>query len=66
MLLQSAAMVAKKSLVHDKITAFVEEIHVYLLGVIFKVSDRETLSDETCCFLKKRLQPILKFLLGVT
>ena len=57
MLLQSAAMVAKKN---------TEQIHVYLLGVIFKVSGRETLSDEKCCFLEKRLQPILKFLLRVT
>ena len=45
MLLQSAARVVKKLLVGDKITACAKQIHVYLLGVICKVSDRETLCD---------------------
>ena len=61
MLSQSAAMVVKKLNVDDKITACVKQILVYLLGVICKVSDRETLSDETFCFPEKRLQTIFKF-----
>ena len=38
MLLQSAAIGAKKSLADDKITACVKEI--YLLGVVYKVLNR--------------------------
>ena len=55
MSLQSAATVAKKSLVGDKITACVK------LGVICKVSNRKTLSGKTLCFLEKRLLSIFKF-----
>ena len=50
-------MVAKKLLVDDKITAFVNQI--YLPGVICKVSDRKTLSGETFCFLEIHLLSIL-------
>ena len=39
MLLQSEAMVAKKLLVDDKITAFVKQI--CLLGILYKVSNRK-------------------------
>ena len=53
MLLQSAAMAAKKLLVHYKITARVKQI--CLLGVVSKVLDRKTLSGETFWFLEKRL-----------
>jgi len=59
MSLQSAATVAKKSLVGDKITACVKQI--CFLGVICKVSKRKTLSGKTFCFIKKRLLSISKF-----
>ena len=64
MLLQSAAIGAKKFLVHDKITACAKEI--VLLGVVCKVSNRKTLSGETFCFPEKRLLSILNFVLRVT
>ena len=48
MLLQSAAIGAKKLLVDDKIIACVKEI--CLLGVVCKVSNRKTLSGETFWF----------------
>ena len=59
MSLQSAATVAKKSLVGDRITACVKQI--CLLGVTCKVSNRKTLSGKTFCFLEKRLLSIFKF-----
>ena len=52
-------MVAKKLLVDDKITAWVKQI--YLLGVIFKVSNRRTLTGEIFCFLQKFLLSRFKF-----
>ena len=52
-------MVAKKLLVDDKITACIKQI--CLLGVICKVSNRKTLTDETFCFLDKRLLSIFTF-----
>ena len=64
MLLQSAAIGAKKLLVDDKITASGKEI--CLLGVVCKVSNRKTLSAETFCLPEKRLQSILNFVLRVT
>ena len=51
--MQNAAMVAKKLLVDDKITACFKQI--CLLGVICKVSNRKTLSGETFFFLEKNL-----------
>ena len=53
MLLRSVAIGEKKLLVDDKITACVKEI--YLLGVVYKVLNRKTLSGETYCFPEKRL-----------
>ena len=50
---QSAAIGAKKSLADYKITACVKEI--YLLGVVYKVLNRKTLSGETFCFPEKSL-----------
>ena len=64
MLLQSAAIGAKKLLVDDKIIACVKEI--YLLGVVCKVSNRKTLSGETLYFPEKRLLLILNFVPRVT
>ena len=49
MLLQGAAMRATKFLVYNKITACVKQICV--LGVICRVSDRKTLSNENVCFV---------------
>ena len=57
MLLQSEAMVAKKLLVDDKITASVKQI--CLLGVICKVAN--ITSGEKFCFLEKHLLPIFEF-----
>ena len=48
MLLQCAAMVAKKLPVGDKITASVRQI--CLLVVVCKVLNRKTLSSKTLCF----------------
>ena len=56
--MQNAAMVAKKLLVDDKITACFKQI--CLLGVICKVSNRKALSGETFFFLEKNLLSIFK------
>ena len=48
MLLQSAAMVAKKLLENDKITAWIKQ--KFLLGVLCKILNKKTLSGETFCF----------------
>ena len=64
MLLQSAAIGAKKLLVDDKIIACVKEI--CLLSVVCKVSNRKTLSVETLYFPEKRLLLILNFVPRVT
>ena len=56
-----SAMVAKKLLVEDKITAWVKQ--VCLPG---KVSNRKTLFGETFCFLEKRSLSIFNFVLRVT
>ena len=53
MFIASAAIVARKLLEDDQITAYVRQI--CLLGVICKVSKRKTLTGETFCFLEKRL-----------
>ena len=65
-LLQSATMEAKKiaGRWQNKITTCVEQIS--LLGVIRKVSNRKTLTDETFCFVEKRLLSIFTFLLRET
>ena len=55
---ENAAMVAKKLLADDKITACFKQI--YILGVICKVSNRKTLSGETFFFLEKNLLSIFK------
>ena len=52
MFIASAAIVARKLLVDDQITACVRQIS--LLGVICKVSNRKTLTGETFCSLEKR------------
>ena len=52
-------MVAKKSLVNDKISPCVTQI--CLLGVACKVSNSKTLSGETFCILEKRLLSIFEF-----
>ena len=62
-LLQSAAMVATKLLVDDKITACFKQIR--LLGVICKVSTGKTLSRETFYFLEKVCYQYLNFVLQV-
>ena len=48
MLLQSVAMLTTKFLLEDKITASVKQI--CLLGVICKVWDRKTLTNEKFCY----------------
>ena len=53
MLLQCLAMVAKKLLVDGKITACVKQ--TCFLGIIYKVSNRKTLSSGIFCLLEKRL-----------
>ena len=53
MFIASAAIVAKKLLVDDQITAYVRQI--CLLGVICKVSNRKTMTGKTFCSLEKRL-----------
>ena len=60
MLLQSEAMVAKKWLVDDKITAWVKQL--CLLGVF----DQKTLSGKAFCSLKNVCYHYLNFVLGVT
>ena len=61
MLLQITAIVLKKLLVDDKITACVKEI--CFLGVVCKVLNRKTLSGEIFCIPEKSLLSILNFLL---
>ena len=53
MLLQGLAMVAKKLLVDDKITACVKQ--TCFLGIIYKVSNR------IFCLLEKRLLSVSEF-----
>ena len=60
MLLQSAAMLATKFLVYDKITASIKQI--CLLGVICRVSDRKTLSNEHDCFVENVCYQYLLFI----
>ena len=59
MILLSAAIVAKKLLVDDKITACVKEI--CLMGVVCKVSYRKTLSGEKFYLTEKRFLSMLNF-----
>ena len=56
---QALEIALRKLLVDDKITACLKQI--CLLGVIWKVSNRKTLSGETFCFLAKCLLSIFKF-----
>ena len=56
--MQNAAMVGKKLLVDDKLTACFNQIR--LLGVRCKVSNRKTLSGETLFFLEKKVLSIFK------
>ena len=59
MLLQGAAMRATKFLVYNKITACVKQICV--LGVICRVLDRKTLSNENVCFVGNACYQLLLF-----
>ena len=59
MLLQAAAMWATKFLVYNKITACVKQICV--LGVICRVSDRKTFSNENVCFVGNACYQLLLF-----
>ena len=52
MLLQSAAMAAKKLLVDDKITAQLCPKQIRILGLICKIWSKKTLSGEQFAFLK--------------
>ena len=61
MLLQITAIVVKKLLVDDKITACVKE--TCLLGVVCKVLNGKILSGEIFCIPEKRLPSISNFLL---
>ena len=62
MVFQSAAMVAKKLLVDDKISACVKQKNVSsVLYVKYIVYVRQTLSFQTFCFLGKRLLSLFKF-----
>ena len=54
-------MLAKKLLAIDKIKAFVKQI--CLLGVICKIFDRKTLSNEKFCFLSDFCYQYVNFLL---
>ena len=61
MLLQSAAMVAKKLLVEDKITAQLCQTNLSLgcpAWVLYVKFGTKKLSGETVCFLEKRLLSI--------
>ena len=60
MILLSAAIVATKLLVDDQITACVKEI--CLMGVVYKVSYRKTLSGEKFYFTEKTFAINVKFL----
>ena len=64
MLLQRVAIIEKKLLVVDKITACVKER--FLLTVVSKVLNRKTLCGETFCFPEKHLLSILNFVLQET
>ena len=64
MLLQRVAIIEKKLLVDDKITACVKDR--FLLTVVSKVSNRKTLCGETFCFPEKHLLSILNFVLQET
>ena len=64
MLLQRVAIVEKKLLVDDKITACVKER--FLLTVVSKVSNRKTLCGETFCFPEKHWLSMLNFVLEET
>ena len=64
MLLQRVAIIEKKLLVDDKITACVKER--FLLTVVSKVLNRKTLCGETFCFPEKHLLSILNFVLQET
>ena len=55
----SEVMIGKKLLVDGKRTACLKQI--CLVGVIWKVLNRKTLSGETFCFLEKCLLSIFKF-----
>ena len=61
MLLQCAAMVAKKLPVDDKITASVRQIRLQV--VLCKVLNRKPLSSETFCFIEKRYFAINVYIL---
>ena len=61
MFLKWTAMVAKKLLVDEKITASLKQI--FLLGVVCKVSNRNTLSGETFALLKNVCYQCLNFVL---
>ena len=61
MFLKCSAMVAKKLLVDDKITA--SPTNKCLLGVVCKVSNRHTLSGETFALLKNVCYQSLNFVL---
>ena len=61
MFLKCTAMVAKKLLVDDKITASLKQI--CLLGVVCKVSNKNTLSSETFALLKNVWYQSLNFVL---
>ena len=52
MLLQSAAMVAKKLLVDDKITAQSCPKQICIFGLICKIWSKKTLSGEQFAFLR--------------
>ena len=59
---QALEIALRKLLVDDKITACLKQnLLICLLGVIWKVSNRKTLSGETFCFLAKCLLSIFKF-----
>ena len=62
MLLQSAAQIAKKQLVDDKITACVKK-KVFLLGVICKVSTENHCLVKYFALLKKVFCQQLNFVL---
>ena len=64
MLLQSAAIVAKKLPVDEKITACVKQI--FLQGVVCKVSNRKTSFGEIFCFLENVCYQHLNVVLQVT
>ena len=59
MLLQRVAIMEKKLLVDDKITACVKER--FLLTVVSKVLNRKTLCGETFCFPEKHFAINIKF-----